>query len=439
MTAFANRQSGQLSTKQILAVYFPLALSWLFMSIEGPIDMFMLGLSSNYKMFSAGFLVLMALAIFIESPVIDLLSTSTTLGSSRQRWIVLSRWTWIMMATVFLIHGVVAFTPVYDLLTKQIMGVDTLVAEATRIPFQIMTPWSALVGWRRYLHGIMIRHGNTIPISVGTLVRIFSLSFTGIILIQLTPINGLNAVAIAMVAAVGAESLFIHIASRKTISNLPDIPEEKISIQSLAKFHLPLTASTMVMLASPVLITRALSRSQDQVLAMAGWQTAASLVWVFRSVSFALPEAVISLYNPENALKLKKFCLSVGLLTTGLIVLFHVTWFDNFWFRQVFQASPETSAIARLALLSSSLLPFLGSTMSYFRGVLTAHHVTTARLVAIAVSIIVLALSLELGLFWGWSGVVVGAFGVTFAQFMENSSLMLLFTHYKRKFPHKFV
>lgn len=408
------------------------------MSIEGPIDMYMLGLSSNYKTFSAGFLVLMALSIFIESPVIDLLSTCTTLGSSKQRYAALSKWTWIMMATVFAVHSLVAFTPIYDFICLKVMGIDPVVAEATRLPFQIMAPWSALVGWRRYLHGIMIRHGNTKPISVGTAVRIISLSLTSFLLIRLTPLEGLNAVAIAMVAAVGAESAFIHWASRKTIALLPDRPDEDIKLARLAAFHLPLTASTMVMLLSPVLITRALSESSDSVLAQAGWQTAASIIWVFRSVSFALPEAVISLYKPEHAKKLRKFCLSVGFLTTGILAIFHLTSFDQFWFRNIFNASLETTATARLTLVSSLLLPFLGSTMAFFRGVLTAHHITSARLVAIAVSILSLVISLEVGLGLGWAGVIVGSFGLTIAQFMENTSLAILLYLQKKKHPEKF-
>ena len=428
-----------LNVKRILAIYTPLALSWLFMAVEGPADMAMLGLAPDYKINASGFLLVLGLSIWIESPVIDLLSTTTTLGSSRQRWVTLSGFTWLMMLTVATVHGLVAFTPLYDAVTRGLMGVNQEIADASRVPLQIMTPWSALVGWRRYLHGFQIKHGDTKPITVGTLIRITALCLTGFPLIYFTNISGLEAVSYAMVAAVGAESLFTHIISRRVINNLPDRPEETITFGRLAKFHLPLTASTMVMLSSPVLVTRALARAGNQELTLAGWQTASSMIWIFRSMTFALPEAVISLYNPGEPEKLlRRFCLTMGFGLTGLMVLFHLTGLDGLWFAGVYGTNPDTTAVSRMAFLACAALPALGAVMSFYRGVLTAHHVTWVRILAIAVAVVALFISLEVGLAFGWAGVVVGAFGLSVAQFAENGALAYALRQYAKKNPEKF-
>lgn len=409
---------------RILAVYSPLALSWLVMAVEGPANMGMLGLAHGYEISAAAFTLVMGLSLFFESPVIDLLSTSTALGSSRQRWHALRRWALLMVGTSFCVHALVAFTPMFDLIVRDLMGVKAEIVEAARRAFQIMTPWSAIVGWRRYLSGMMIRHGVTKPISFGTGVRLLALCVVGFPMVLVFKTAGLMATSCAMVAAVAAETSFIHWVSRRVTSTLPDRPDEEIGMRELAKFHLPLTASTMVMMSSPVLVTRALAQSANQELTLSGWQTAGSLVWIFRSMTFALPESVISLYSPGAADRLlKKFCLVMGAGLTALMLGFHVSGMDGFWFARFYGADAPTVAVGRLAFLGLSLAPLLGGVMSYYRGVLTAHHVTVARLTAITASLVCLFGGLEAGLAFGWPGVLVGAFGMTVAQVAENGAL----------------
>lgn len=401
--------------------------------------MVLLGLSPDYKTSAAGILLIMGLSIWIESPVIDLLSTSTTLGTSRERWVALSKWTWIMMATVCSVHALVAFTPLFDMVTGQVMGVERDITNASRLAFQIMTPWSALVGWRRYLHGIMIKHGHTKPVSYGTVSRLVALCSVGFVLLRFTGIHGLTAVGIAMVAAIFTETMFIHFASRPTIKRLPSRPEERISIRELASFHLPLTASTLVMLSSPVLVTRSLARGEDQKTNLAAWQTAFTVMWMFRSVTFALPEAVISLYSPGHGERvLKKFCLTMGVGLSGIMVLAHLVNLDGFCFTHFFNASTETSQIARQAFLACSILPLASAMMAYYRGVLTAHHVTVARLTAIAASIAALFIGLEAAILAGVVGVLVPSIGLTVAQFVENVTLSSLLRKFVAKNPGRF-
>jgi hypothetical protein len=64
-----------LSHRHILKFYLPLALSWIFMAIESPIALSVISRMSNAEINAAAFQPLMALALLIESPVIDLLKT----------------------------------------------------------------------------------------------------------------------------------------------------------------------------------------------------------------------------------------------------------------------------------------------------------------------------------------------------------------------------
>ena len=73
-------EEAPLTSRTILRFYYPLALSWLFMAIESPIAIIILSRLPGSEVATAAFLIMMGLALWIESPVIDMLSTSTTLA-----------------------------------------------------------------------------------------------------------------------------------------------------------------------------------------------------------------------------------------------------------------------------------------------------------------------------------------------------------------------
>ena len=418
-----------LSQRHILRFYSPLALSWIFMALEGPVSIALISRLPHPQVNTAAFLVMMGLAIWIESPVIDLLTTSTTLAKSRRNYAILSRFVWWLMLWVTLAHALVAATPLYYPVVRGILGVGPEVADAVRPGLIAMIPWSAFIGWRRYLQGIMIRYGHTRLIGMGTGVRVITMTVGGILLYLTTALPGILLVAIALVASVALECLFVHFASRPVIrANLVHEEigshEPPVTSRKLLAFHLPLTATTMVMLMASPVVAAALARTQDAVLAMASWQVASAVVFLHRTVVFALPEVVIALYRDEaSAAALRRFCVAVGAAASGLLLFFGLTGLDRLFFVHVLRTQHDIADAAHLAYLASCLLPFLGALHSYIRGMLTAHHLTVARLFAIAVAMICLVIGLGVGVALGWPGVVVAATALTFGMLAELLAL----------------
>ncbi len=381
--------------------WHPLALSWIFMALEGPASTAIVSGLPDKTVQTAGLQVLMSLSIMIESPVIDLLTTSTTFAKSAQAFRTIRRFAWLMMALVAVVHSLVAFTPLYDFATLSLLQLDPEVAEATRRPAQIMALWSAMVGWRRFLHGVMIRHGDTQPISFGTLVRLATVAAVGFGLARCVPgIPGLEAAAWALLASVFAESAFIHFVSRRVVrpllrGELHDADAAAPSLGQTFKFHAPLTASTFLMISSMPLVTFALARLPDAVVSLAAWQAAMSLGWLFRAATFALPEVVIALYtSPEREEALRKFCLSVGAVLSGIVLVFSLSGLDRWVFLNLMHVEPVVAERASLAILLTAPLPILSSAMALSRGLLTSLHATTPRLWGIAAGLGTLAAGL---------------------------------------------
>jgi progressive ankylosis protein len=412
-----------LTNRHILRFYSPLAISWIFMAIEAPISISVISRLPDAKVNTAAFLILMSLAIWIESPVIDLLSTSTTLAKSRRSYTVLSRFVWWLIAWVTLVHGLIAFTPLYGVVTEGILGVPPEVSQAARPGMMILLLWSAFIGWRRYLQGILIRFGQTRLVGLGTGVRVSTMALSSVALFYGTRLSSITIAAIALMLSVAAEAMFAHWASRRVISkNLTAAPEEgpELSIPKLAKFHLPLTATTMVMLMGGPVVSAALARTPDAVLSLAAWQVGATLLFLMRTIVFALPEVVITLYrDAATARTLSRFCAGVGLGASAVVLLLSLTGADTAFFLGVLKTKPEVATVAHVAFLAGCLTPFVGALQSYVRGMLTAHHLTASRLLAVLVSMAVLIAGLWIGIELKGTGVVVAGVALTVALFAE--------------------
>jgi progressive ankylosis protein len=430
LSAKKPSEAVALSHREILRFYLPLAFSWLFMAIEGPISIGVISRMPQPQINTAAFLIMISLALWIESPVIDLLSTATTLGKNRQHYAVLSRFTLYVMAGVTAVHATVALTPLYWLITTSLLSVPQPVAEAARIGMIIMIPWSAFIGWRRYLQGILIRYGRTRLIGIGTTLRVLSVIVTALVLFLTTNLPGISIAAGALVISVAAEALFAHVVSRDVIRKeflLGDgaPPETPLTMRKLFSFHMPLTMTTMVMLMGGPVVSAALARTPDSVLALASWQVAITLMFMMRTVVFALPEVVITLYrDAETARKLRAFCFRVGVVTSGILLTLALSGLDQVFFRDVLQAREETVRMAHLGFFAGALMPFIGAMQSYVRGMLTAHHLTAARLFAVLVSMACLFLALAIGLRLQITGVVMAALAITFALAAELAALV---------------
>lgn len=417
-----------LTQRVVLRFYRPLALSWMFMAVEGPVSVALIARRPDSQVNTAAFFVLMSLALWIESPVIDLLSTATTLARNRQHFVVLTRFAQWVIAAVTAVHFVLA-VPLYGFVTRSLLDLPPDVAAAAHIGMIVMIPWSGLIGWRRYLQGVLIRHGQTRLIGWGTGVRVSMMATAAWTLFHVTDWPGIPIAATSLLCSVASEALFIHVVSRRTVRDAFDVParegEAPLTMAKLAKFHLPLTATTMVMLMSGLVISAALARAPNSVLSLAAWQVATTVLFLHRTIVFALPEVVVALYrDTASAAILRRFCINVGLATSGSIAAFAAVGLDTLFFSKGLGSLPETVAAAHIAYVVGVFMPFLGALQSYVRGMLTAHHLTVARLQAVLVSMACLVLGLAVGVGLHWPGVVTAGVAMTFAMGAELWALI---------------
>jgi hypothetical protein len=399
------------------------------MGLEGPVCLSIIQRLPHPELGAAGFSVLFALGIWIESPVIDLLATATTLAESRPRYALMRKFVLALMLWVTAFHAFVALTPAYWVVTEQIMGLPHRLAEVVRPGFVLFIPWSAMIGWRRSHQGILIRKGITRPIGFGTLLRgtvMVSLCFG---LYSFVPTTSSIVIAsIAVVSSVATEMLFIHFISRPAVQSLPleGVDPKPLTMRRLSAFHAPLTITTMINLLVGPLVTCGLARTPEPVRALAGYQDASSIIVMFRMMLFCLPEVVITLGKDEQSMAaLRRFSMRLGLgASVGMLAL-SLSGLDRLLFRVVMNAPANVADLAHWTFLACSAIPILDAAQSYFRGVLTAQHRTTSRLIAVGAAMAGLAVVLALGVVLHWSGPVLAGSSLTASLAGELAVLML--------------
>lgn len=397
------------------------------MAAEAPICTRTVNSLPDHRIQTAAYLGLFAMALFIESPVIDLLGTSTTLSVDRSSFDRVRRFSFLLMAWCGLVHLAVATTPLFDVVFYGVLKLPKEVGEACRAPLLVMVPWSPAIGLRRHVQGLLIRRGTTAAIGQGTVLRVATIGLVAWGLSATGQVSGALVAAWALSASVVVEAAFIYVVGMRTLANV-EWPEGATTTTTadLLRFHIPLTVSTMFMLTSMPLVTRSMNSLPDSILSMNGWQVSMTLAFLFRTMTFALPEVVIANYRERDGSGLLfRFCLTIGAGLSGAMVLMSLAEWDTAFFRYVTGADTETAHSAHQAFFASSLLPLIGALASYAKGVLTLRKVTTSRLAATIVSLLALFAALQVGIWSNWPGVLVGALAVTVSSLAELGVLVV--------------
>jgi progressive ankylosis protein len=423
-----------LNLAHLWRLFVPLALSWLFMALEQPALTRILNGMPDFELTKAALYLLMGLCLFFESPVIDLLATATALGRNGANVAAVRRFSLLMMATTVVTHGVVAFTPLYHWLTVEVLDQSPEVAAVAHTPFMIMTVWASFVGWRRAHQGFMIRAGMTRAIGLGTVLRLVAL--VGVTLAAATTLEPLVAVALGLVASVVAEAAYIHIVSRTAVAEISLLDSElpTKSTAEIAWFHLPQTATTLVVMLTAPAISRAISAGPDPVANQSAWSMAFALQWLFRSAIYALPELVIANGDERQGRPvLVRFCLIVGLSLSAAMIAVATTPLGALVFQGALAATLAETDRATPALLLCALLPLIGAVASLYRGLLTMSGVTVARLWAIFAGFSAMVLALYLGTKAAWPGVVTASVGLVAGQVAELAVLSISWNRVDRR------
>ncbi len=367
----------------MLLFWLPLAASWLLMSAEAPILQAAISRLSDMQTQLAAFGIVMSLQITIESPVIMLLATSTALSTSAANYLTLQRFMiWVNLLST-LVAVLMAYGPLYPMVVQDWMGIPADIAAAGLPGMRIMILWTAAIGVRRFLQGVLIRQGETRWIGYGTVVRLTSSAGGGILLAVFTNLPGVHIGSFGVMAGVISEAIFVICVARPAVRRLLTDESyatgEALTLWEVARYHLPLAATSLLTLLAQPVIGAGLARMPDPRENLAAWPVVWNLLFMFRSPAFALPEAVIALLSrrqPRDAVRL--FCRRAGYASAAALALLAFTPLSGFYLRYLAGLPDDLARFVVPGLLLAVPIPFINAIHSWIRGLLMTARMTKA-------------------------------------------------------------
>jgi progressive ankylosis protein len=208
------------SPRAILIFWFPLALQWIMMALEGPFLAAVIARLADPTFNLAAYGVAFAFAILVESPVIMLMSASTALVEDAKSYLKLRAFAnhLNLLSTGLLI--LLLIPQVFSLVLRSGLGLPSEVADLVYGSLWILLPWPAAIGYRRFIHGVLIRAGVTRRVAYGTAIRLSTMAATGFFLAVLTDLPGAWVGAAALSAGVVIEAVAAWAMSRDVVRDL---------------------------------------------------------------------------------------------------------------------------------------------------------------------------------------------------------------------------
>ena len=414
-----------MSQRKILIFWLPLFASWLLMTMEGPFVSAIINRLPDEVIMLAAMGIVTSLSVTIESPIINLLATSTALTRDRPSYLLLRKFTlhWMIFLTAVTI--LLAFTPLFDLIIVQLMNVPEQVAVWVRPGLRIMTFWSAAIAWRRFLQGIMIRFDQTRKVAWGTVVRLASSGGTALFLATMTEWEGVLIGSSSLMAGVIAEAAYATIAVRPVLEHQlgPDgrpATERPLTYNTLFWFHLPLATTSLLTLLVQPLVAFSLARSPNPTLSLAAWPVVFQFMLIARAAAFALPEVIIARTDGEPTFRpLRRFSLTLTIASTLFMIVFLATPLIGFYLFVIQDLTAPVAAMAREGLLIFIALPGLTTLISWIRGLLIDARATGIVNRGMAINLVVTAAILFLGVAQQWPGINSAALALSLAALAE--------------------
>lgn len=411
--------------RYILGFWLPLFASWLLMTGEGPFVSAIINRMPDEVIMLAAQGIVVALAVTIESPIINLLATSTALVKDRPTYLLMRRFTIHWMVLLTIISAVLAFTPLFDMLVINLMGTPLPVANWVQPGLRIMTFWSAAIAWRRFLQGILIHYGLTRRVAWGTAVRLCASGSTAVLLATLTGWAGVIIGTTALMSGVIAEAVFATVAVQTILRNQLSKENDQadrapITYGELFWFHLPLAMTSLLALLAQPLVTFSLARLENPTLSLAAWPVVFQITLMSRAAAFAWPEVVIALSRgTETFQPIRRFTFYMAGILTILMILFTVTPLSAFYIFIIQDMTPIVGELARSSLYLFILFPALTAFIAWLRGLLIKQRVTRQVNIGMAINLITTAGVLATGLFLHWPGLPAAAIALNAAALAE--------------------
>jgi len=422
MTQFAT--GTPVTTRRIVAMWWPLAGSWLLMGLELPaVSAIMARLPNPEASLAAYGGVVFPLALIIEAPIIMLLAASTALSRDWASYVLIRRVMTLAGAALTLLHALIAFTPLFDVVVTGWMGAPEPIREPARLGLMIMTPWTWSIAYRRFQQGVLIRYGQSRAVMVGTMVRL------GVNVAVLTVgyvwgrfegiVVGTAAVSLGVLAEAVVIGLWVRPVVRDSLRPAPPL-EDVLTLRKFLVFYTPLALTSLIALTTMPLVSAAIARMPLAVSSMAVIPVLHGLTFLLRSLGFSFNEVVVALLDEPGAYHpLRRFATGLAGFNSAVLLLLAATPLGWIYFAVVASLDESLVTLGRTALWIVVPMPALAVIQHFLQGVLVHARRTVPITESVMVSFAGIVAGLVAGVIHGGiTGLYVGMGAYVFGNLL---------------------
>lgn len=371
-TEQATRQS--LTVREVFRTWFPLAASWAVMGMELPLVSAIMARQADPELHLAAYGgVVLPVALIVEAPIIMLLAASVALARDQASYRLLYRFMMLLGAALTVLHGLLAFTPLFDLVLVPLLDPPAGVIEPARLGLKIMLTWTWAIGFRRFKQGLLIRFNRSHHVSIGTALRLVTVALVATLVAFVFGAPGIVTAAASIAIGVTVEAAYSGWAARPVLAGPLKRAERVVpplTLPVFLAFYTPLVLTSLLSLMIQPIGSAAMARMPQALESLAVWPVVSGLLFILRAVGFALNEVVVALLDRPGAYRaLRLFALQLGLALLVVTALVAFTPLSEFWFADFSGLSPALTALAITGFAWALAWPSLDALRNLVQGV----------------------------------------------------------------------
>lgn len=343
--------------------------------------------------------VVLPVALIIEAPVLMLLAASVALARDAASYRLIYRFMTVVGIVMTVVHALLAFTPLFDIILVPLLGPPEEVIEPARLGLKVMLPWTWAIGYRRFQQGVMIRFKRSKYVTIGTLVRLGSVISVAMLTAFVFGGSGIVTATAAIATGVTVEAIYSRWAVLPVVRGAlqqATAVSPALTLNTFLTFFVPLVLTSLLSLIVQPIGSAAMARMPNALASLAVWPVANGLIFILRSMGFAFNEVVVSLIDRPGAFRsLWRFTLILASVLLAITAIIGFTPVARLWFHDISGLPLNLTALATIGVCWAVLWPSLDVTRNLAQGIAVSARRTSAiswsMVVFILVSVALLA------------------------------------------------
>ncbi len=323
--ARSSGDSAPFTLRRVLALWIPLAFTFLLMSGSSPIVSAGITRLPNSTLGLAAFCDAFRVSIFLHAPLFVVRDIAIRSVKDRRSYV---RMLLFVGAVAFVCSGlefVLALTPVGAWFLDVVLRTPPEIVPQTQTALIPLATLPFLIGLRGVHQGIHIRGETAKWVGFGTALRMVALAAIALVAAPHLGLSPAVMGATAFLAGLVIESVFNTVSAlrRSPILRVPLAEGADPGVRGLSRFALPLMLANLIGVLFQPLVSRVAGAAIDPRTSKAALQILISWVWFFSSTLFAMQALIIA--HARDRRHLRRLLGFGGIVSGAFTVVFLVT------------------------------------------------------------------------------------------------------------------